>query len=60
LHTLSGSCAFPVLAGPTVTGRHLKITFTTPSGRIIEHEIIIDDKSGLNPSSHFSITSDGS
>jgi hypothetical protein len=58
--TLSGSCAFPVLAGPTVTGRHLKITFTTPSGRIIEHEIIIDDKSGLNPSSHFSITSDGS
>ena len=56
----TGSCAFPVLAGPAVTGRHLKISFTTPSGRVIQHEIVIDDKSGLNPSSHFSITSTGS
>ncbi len=55
-----GSCVFPVLAGPAVTGRHLKISFTTPSGRVIQHEIVIDDKSGLNPGSHFSITSTGS
>ena len=58
--SVSGSCAFPVLAGPALTGRHLKISFTTPSGRVIEHEIVIDDKSGLNPGSHFSITSNGS
>ncbi len=58
--TGGGSCAFPVLVGPAVTGRHLKISFTTPSGRVIQHVIVIDDKSGLNPSSNFSITSTGS
>ncbi len=58
--TAEKACAFPVKSGPAVTGRHLKITLRCASGAIFEHEIIADDNSGLNPASHFSITSLGS
>lgn len=56
----NGSCQFPVQAGPAVTGRRLKIKFTTSTGVCVEHEIVIDDNSGLNPGSHVSITNSGS
>jgi hypothetical protein len=58
--TAASACAFPVKSGPAVTGRHLKITLRCASGAVFEHEIIADDNSGLNPASHFSITSLGS
>jgi hypothetical protein len=56
----SGTCPFPVQAGPSVSGRHLKITLRNANGSVVEREIIIDDNSGLNPANHISITSSGS
>lgn len=56
----SGACPFPVQAGPTITGRHLRVQFTTPSGKTVVRTIVIDDNSGLNPANHISITNTGS
>ena len=55
-----GACLFPVQAGPSVTGRRLKIKLTCASGAVVEHVIVIDDNSGLNPGNHISITNSGS
>ncbi len=56
----SGACPFPVQAGPSVSGRRLKIKLTCASGAVVEHVVVINDNSGLNPGSHISISNSGS